>query len=594
MAKKTISPIEQHVEKVVVGIAGAALIASAVYFFALGVPYSESIWTNETAGVGDLGKKLEDAARNAMSRFQQIPAPPPPDANTAGSGPVKLVNPFNLSQYMDVTKAPPVLAAFPPPLVEGDSPSTRKPRPLVNIVAPSRPVAAAFRNVLQRQVAESFDEVMARGGLSGTLEQWPETTTAAGGTTNPLDQGRPWAIVAATIDLEEQRAAFRAAEYPPDFWDLTAFDVELQRRVVTRLVDGEVYGPWETVQTWVPFQRPEIPQPNFAPDGSLTPAEREGLTKLWVNLGKAQKWILRPDPLTYVSGDRIKEPDVPYLRFEPEGFFDETKPPGQQNPELKRMAGQWIREAEDWLRKNPREPEPAYVFAEAAYHAADMGKNERANALRVLESLDKAMTDAGKKPPNPKRELRRRMPMLAYDMNIEPGAAYQWRSRLRAFNRYVGRPFDLARTEDARKVLIGGAWSEPTTVVEVPANLYMFLTRATNGKPEVTVEVFRKPPPGGKAPSKRYTGIKVGDSIGKAETRSGAGRLDFSTDAIVVDIDTNYIYKAPGSTGPGEPTVLVTYTSSKYPDVLREMVLAVDVKSKKYQELTASETTRRR
>ncbi len=130
-----------------------------------------------------------------------------------------------------------------------------------------------------------------------------------------------------------------------------------------------------------------------------------------------------------------------------------------------------------------------------------------------------------------------------HDDTVQPGKVYRYRMRVRVWNRYLGVPQPLKNPEDARKVVVAGAWSAPTEPVEVRAEHYFFVQGRKVGEPVARVEVWRFHKGSW---LKETFDVAVGDVIGGVKTvetdeldeqlRPKRERIDFSTGAVVLDI----------------------------------------------------------
>lgn len=569
MAKKTISPLEQHVEKIVLGVALLLLLGGAVYFLVVGAPYQIEAFSNESLTPAELGQKIRDEARALADRWRTL-SPPQPAAPTDDSAPTVF---SLLEQFKDIQPTVPAAQPWQPPLVEGERSATGRRHSLARVVAPINVQYAVHRNVLNMPERRALIDMPAYGfdALKDSGEQWG----SEGG-------GRYWVLVAGQVDLSAVEKAFRDADYPNDLIDLVAHDVQLQRREVTRSRNGNMVGPWTDVAAWTPYERPLPPRVNFDSDGAITAVADRAAVESFISPYRGnQPWVLRPPHPKRDSGDTIRLPLVPYLFMEPKGFFDPTAAAPPIDPEIRSHVRNWLREAEKASTEGKLDL--AVMYAESAFWAAGLSPTDRQRADELLNLLDQKLQAQGRK--LTRGVLRRYMPIIAYDLSAEPGHDYQYRMRLRALNQLVGRPRDLLRQDDARRLLIEGAWSEPTPVFEVPSDLYVFLIRSAADRNEATVEVFRREGSSRAAryESKRYT-VKPGDSIGRLE-RKGRTQIDFVTNLVVVDIDFGYVFRPPGGVGQPEPTTLLVCADENDPSALRERVMSVDLANEKYQEL---------
>ncbi|MEE8169063.1 MAG: hypothetical protein V3T70_00815 [Phycisphaerae bacterium] len=573
MAKKAINPIEQHAEKGVLGLAALALLGSVGYFLIMGVPYSVEGWSGEPLGPSSIGQALDDQARQVAMRWINLGPPPPAETSGESKLPVQAFALF--ANYSDIQPAIPPMQPYPPPLVEGERPSVTLERPLVGIVAPEILRIASFRNVLSLPPPEGLDAVVERNGPAPGDIVWGDT-----------EGGSPWMTVQGVVPLDLQKQAFEKAGYPLEFQDLTVYDVQAQRRRVVRTSQGDWYSDWESIDSWLPFTRPALPELSFADDGVLSATDRVALDGLWSVLRRGQRWILRSGFPKSSSGNRASDPKpvIPYLKSEPKGFHNAA------NPGVAGRAGgagaapparRWAGVADGALQASPADLKTAYLYAEAAYYALGVSPKDRPRFSKTLDDIDAAMRNQGGNPPA--RELRRRMPWVIYDLSARPGAWYQYRARLRAFNRFAGRPYELARVADSRQVLIPGAWSAVSDPVEAEADTYMYLVRADKAKGAAKIEVFRSVGRGA-FDSKKFD-VKPGDFIGEKE-RGRRRAIDYSTGAMVVAIDFDFRFRPPGSDRTVTTTALI-YTDPNDPSAVRELILARDEIDQKRLELDA-------
>jgi hypothetical protein len=75
--------------------------------------------------------------------------------------------------------------------------------------------------------------------------------------------------------------------------------------------------------------------------------------------------------------------------------------------------------------------------------------------------------------------------------SIKSGRTYQYRMRVKLYNRLAGEPDKFSDPDDGRMVLIPGPWSAPTQPVTVEPNTYFFVTNADDKKKNVTTEFYK-------------------------------------------------------------------------------------------------------
>lgn len=129
------------------------------------------------------------------------------------------------------------------------------------------------------------------------------------------------------------------------------------------------------------------------------------------------------------------------------------------------------------------------------------------------------------------------------DLTVKPGATYRYRIRVLITNPLFGQP-DLPRNqrdEVAGDIALAGAWSDWSQPIALDHRQYFFLVNAQQQpEPGATVEVYRYFNGGWRSYSFR---VVPGDPIGTAREMpaiDGAETVDFSTGSVVVDLDLNY------------------------------------------------------
>lgn len=124
-----------------------------------------------------------------------------------------------------------------------------------------------------------------------------------------------------------------------------------------------------------------------------------------------------------------------------------------------------------------------------------------------------------------------------HDVQVEAGETYRYRCTLKLLNPFLGKETVLTAGQQplAKQAAIASAssaWSEPFTV---PSELEVFVTQASlRGRGEATVEVYRLHD--GQRQVERFN-VNPGDLIGAiASERTSAPGVDFTTEWFIVDI----------------------------------------------------------
>jgi len=145
----------------------------------------------------------------------------------------------------------------------------------------------------------------------------------------------------------------------------------------------------------------------------------------------------------------------------------------------------------------------------------------------------------------------------AHDDTTKPGEKYQYRIRIGVFNPIAGRDMFVENEKEYRQqVVLWSDYAEAGQTVEIPERLYFFATNyreiekgtSTDKTAEIVVARYTL----GNWVSKKYTNVKCGDEIGKADEQPDArlvnagintDTLDLATGAVMVDAQ-----KVPAST----------------------------------------------
>jgi hypothetical protein len=145
----------------------------------------------------------------------------------------------------------------------------------------------------------------------------------------------------------------------------------------------------------------------------------------------------------------------------------------------------------------------------------------------------------------------------AHDDSVQPGKTYRYRLRVKLWNRYVGRRQALAEPAQADQVVLAGEWSLPSAPITVAPRQHFFVRGPVYGETAANVEVYTWHKGDW---LKQDFKVKVGDVIGTAmdvkvgedEKKAKRERVDFCTNAIVLDVRPDEPVQFRMSAGKGE------------------------------------------
>jgi len=128
-----------------------------------------------------------------------------------------------------------------------------------------------------------------------------------------------------------------------------------------------------------------------------------------------------------------------------------------------------------------------------------------------------------------------------HDDSVEAGKTYRYRTRVRLWNRYVGRMNALRNPEDAKKTVLVGEWSLASEPITVAPSEHLFVkSQGGIGEPEARIEVWKWLD--GNWVNESFS-VRSGDVIGdvrrvKTDPFEDSSRedVDFTTNAVVLDV----------------------------------------------------------
>jgi hypothetical protein len=504
MAKKSASFLDLHIEKVVVGLCGAAMLGAVVLSFGGGR------FAVDGRGCGEMCQAIGSAADQTRQALQGArpqetarggPAGPDPAAQLKdwfGEGARGLIAVARIEP--DPGRTQPV----PPPLASNADALTAEKRNLAKVVAPGLPMVMGGRSVFS--IVEPKPELA-------------EFTRSAEAEFRQV--ASPWVSVGAQVDLVAQDANFTAERYPERAHPIVV-QVHLQRKDMSEKDAG-----WEDVDTYLPFRPFKRPQVEVTPDGKI---RLERLDTFTLKLEASSEEIARPKLPARVSGDKTEILPIPYLEEPPAGAGGEA--------DLSRRVTKWLSLAKAAM--NGRRPfrevdvDAAFLLARSAAGTEGAREKDVGAARQLLEELTARLrkTRPGLDLSAP-RAADRLMPLVAHDFSPEPGRTYTYRMRYEILNIYAGNARELNHPRDAEALTVFSDWSPATRPILVQSDTYFYLTKADRAKKEAVVTVIRDLKARGV--SRKDYKLQVGERIGREE-KTGQ-KVDFRTGAICLEID---------------------------------------------------------
>jgi len=541
MARRNLGFVDQHIEKVVLGLCGVVALGAAVFAFG-GFRYSiNSMGPNALAEEARTqAARLADAVRNARPRPPQAGAQP-----KAGEDPVAELSRWfadptgGLITIAEIRSVSPRTQRLPPSVAAlTDSESDTK-RELARIVAPGPLITTKGRTTFDIPPKVELQELISRSG----------------GRSAGVSSLRNWVSLGAQVNLVEQEVNFNAARYPADS-HLTIVKVRLQRKDLT-----DPTRDWEEVDTYLPFK--PLPRPQVG----------EPLDDFRRLLKSGRHFIARPRLPERKSGDRVELPWVPYLD-EPPKRPDPNEKPQDRVRRMDQLARKWLDNARKaQAGKTPTRTKDLELAVMLARAAKGAGLPPESDTAKRVEEFLAAVAKDKDWPKARERELtayapppERMMPILAHDIDVEVGHTYQYRMCQEVLNHFAGVPGALVNPADAEKLTLFSDWSPPSPPVEAEGDLYFFLSKADAKARQVTVTVFRKT---STVWTRKDFVIGVGDEIGRNDPR--VKRADFSTNALCIDLDFDRV-------AGGAKTTSMTYLDLGS-GAVRERLLTDDLRS---------------
>ncbi len=508
MAKQLVGPVERHLEKAVVGLAGVLLVGVVVVYL-VGSPNqmqldgaSEAVSPrNIDARVADKANAVRERIRTAQPRVEIPPPVFPEFAST--------LNPFAAGQLARALAAgaprgPEAPIIDPPSVIEGDA-------RLTEVLPLPKPTATFGRTTFE----------LAMGDPQNPTVSYPECD---------------WVTVSALFDRKQQEV-LQAAAYGEARREVVFGPVELQRRAQRR--DGSWSDEdWETIAPWPSVVLPEPPTISLEQRGkdTVVPIEDQSRVNRFydqVAEPKNQLDLIRPFMPPRKNGNEWRFPTLtPYreLLLQDDDFLSPQAPAEipydrygldaapavtEEQPGATQPAGDPVElalnEAEALLKRaqTPGQCVDAYNMCVEAFSKPTATRAQKDRAQRIMQQADQKRADKEREERRggprgavpgtpveelPKREWQPRQQLWAHDASpgsLVPGKTYQYRMRVLLFNRRAGEPLLFRDKSNAQVIWVAGAWSEPTEPITIPPIMGYFLASSDERKEEVTIELFR-------------------------------------------------------------------------------------------------------
>lgn len=553
MAKQLVNPIERHIEKGVVAMSAAMLLASVALFLISSPNKLELGDTVVTpASIDNVVAQHAEKIRATLRNHRSTSVVPLPLAEAFAAA-IKQPPP---SVFVAVVPIRPSVPQIDPPITKVADFA------LVTVVQPEKPKVTSGRSTVR-------------------LQKY-----------TPLN----WATVSAVFDRntqsELQKRAYGAAN-----GNIHTAAPEIQRRAQRR------DGTWSD-DDWVsvspdPAGRP-LPSPTLevvdGPSGPMVTFEqKKRIDRVLVELASTEEQRERLRPLFHeiVNGDAWSFPMlVSYslvMQMDDETVYPEKEP--SQNPvDYYGLLDRGIKPANDTKELTPAQQAAAEMQqgkdllarakkdrskydARAAFNifftvkqnrAANASMRNEANKLQLeadelTTQYDREeLTGRGRPAPGGQRggdtedaSGRQMLPTQqlwvhdAAEGSIEGGKTYQYRMRFRIYNLFAGEAGKFTDPNDATKILVASEWSPPSDPVSVEPWEVFFVTGDDQGKNQAGFEFFRWFY-GAWVKSRRHK-FGVGDLVTVTQrttvpsvTSPGASdsvQVDYNAEAIVLDVD---------------------------------------------------------
>lgn len=559
MAKQLVNPVERHIEKLIVAVAGLLLIGSIVKYGVTspnGIELGGETVTPATINdrVASTATSIQERIRSARVEVDQLD--PLFDDFEAELAPLE---PVTLASVAPLRPETPIV----------DSPETPVgQKELVKAVVPDAPQLASGRSTFA---------VSSQSGLA-SLEI--------------LD----WVTVTSLFNAKHQADVQKLA-YGAQYGDIAVGPFDLQRRA--QRSDGSwSEDDWEMVEPWPTAEVPAPPNIVLVQEGErfTVPADVSSNLDIFVeriSRPEMQIDILRPlmpdvrngtpwkFPILTTYEDVLRQddyylfPDDPPSQFPPDRYGLRAQPARAAAAQAKTIADR-LKEIETMMKKARENCEEGLAidahnvaFDLARSDAASPSEKQRAAQLQaradqlqgdirrdVMTGRCKVGAMAGGDGEKTKRVPPPVQQFWIHDANassVKPGRTYEYRVRTRVLNQLSGDPTKFADPQDATRVWAVSDWSEPSSALTIPPSVEYFVISDDAKKEELSIEIYQWAD--GVWVKDRFR-FGIGDRI-KGESRQKVPSIDdptvpdnaivrFNGSAIVVAADFDRTFRDHG------------------------------------------------
>ena len=521
MAKQLVGPVERHVDKVILGIAGLALIVVVAKFLVTS-PNKLEI-RNETVTPRTIDQRVREFAQSVRQTIRSA-TPPDHELDVLATEFASTADSFRA----DGEFAWPAVAALlpkvplvgPPVVIEGDI-------RLISAPSPGKPVVVFGRSTLYLPPVDGVDED--EESLYSSVANW--------------------ATVSAVVDVDQLRTLQRN-HYLPDREEVTFARVDAQRQ--EKGADGSWPEAWNDVAAFHPDLDRSLPVPPVItlltqedritvdhpvmlriegyfselkrPDTQLNlirPMPPEMVTETYWTLpvipGSSRMAVLRMDD-QYLYPDE-KPAEVPDDRYPDAVEEEEDFDSADESESIQDANRRLFKEADALLKQGKRDNSielviqaqnkwlriiaPSNSIAGQRSPPADVARATklRSDAEQVKRDIRRRIRQPGPRRPRgpdaPQAIIRPVLPTQqvwvhdAAEGSLQSGKTYRYRVRTWIYNRMAGLPNLLADPEDATIPMLATGWSEPSEPILMPADRRYFLTSANKNRNEVGFEFFQ-------------------------------------------------------------------------------------------------------
>ncbi|MBN1346318.1 MAG: hypothetical protein JXQ73_26760 [Phycisphaerae bacterium] len=623
MAKKSIGIVEQHVEKVILGIAVLFLLAVVVTKL-ISSPNTVE-YDGETYGPGGIDRVVAENAKKLAGKLARKDDDPNERLKDPG-----------WKEKLEAT------------FLEGQIAVNRLDPTLVAAVAWGRPAKR-----IERTEIREFKEGIALAKVEApgepnvqvlrTLAAPPKAPAAEGerpaAQADVIEEDINLVIIESEFDRVGQIELLKEGGYDEDMTEVVFADVQVQRQ--ERF--GAEWGEWEDIVPYNESALPKQPKLILVGEGENKTLSRESMAEFGEYYDRLRSENVQRDVLTPLGPTRRngqpayqgggKDAGRASVRATPAAVQDrkggislkglpksvlkrDARDYGKDSPAPRRTGAT---EAKSGTRTFRTTAEAAEYFNELlakaktahearnyeeakklAQEALDVHKANRVASISDERLLGEilGLTETGRPGKGPGEVVAkdRFSPIRAFDISGEPGRTYRYRTRVGIVNAYCRAAAKLKDRDDATKLVLYGDWSDPSEAVSIERDTYFYLVGKDPRGDGVRVEIFKWYQDGW---IKELFTITPGDEIGGTRDAQVtiAGQefreeVDFFTGALAVDLSIEAIYQPAQTLGEGKGFALSPSTretqSLIYMDEdgeLHERFALVDKNDPRYKDL---------